>query len=83
MESGVLKAISVLPKTSNASWDLVGTRDFNGDGIRDLLWLDKATGTPTIWYMNDLKYGASVSLPNLSSPNFQLIGLDDYAQTPT
>ena len=73
----------VLPKVVSSSWDLVGTRDFNGDGSRDLLWLDKATGTPTIWFMNDTKYGTAASLPNLSSPNFQLIGVDDYAQTPT
>jgi hypothetical protein len=32
-------------------WSVVGTGDFNGDGIADILWRD-GSGNVAIWYMN-------------------------------
>jgi hypothetical protein len=82
MKDGQYESSVLLPEVPNSAWDLVGTRDFNGDGNLDLLWLNTATGTPTIWYLNQMKYATVVTLPNLPSPNFKVIGLDDFNQIP-
>jgi hypothetical protein len=37
--------------TVPASWTVVGTGDFNGDGLGDILWQD-TSGNVAIWEMN-------------------------------
>jgi hypothetical protein len=32
-------------------WSIVGTGDFNGDGLADILWQD-TSGNIAMWYMN-------------------------------
>ena len=34
------------------SWKAIGTGDFNGDGISDILWQNTSTGQAAIWEMN-------------------------------
>ena len=34
------------------SWKAVGTGDFNGDGLSDILWQNTSTGQASIWEMN-------------------------------
>ena len=34
-----------------ANWEIVGTGDFNGDGMSDILWHD-TSGNVAIWEMN-------------------------------
>jgi hypothetical protein len=58
-------------------WVLQGTGDFNGDGKKDLLWRQTATGIISIWLMN----GASiVSIGgNYSAPTDWLVrGCGDF-----
>jgi serralysin len=59
-----------------ASWRLVGTGDFNGDGKSDLLW-QNSDGTPAIWEMN----GTSViggGGPGNPGSAWHLIGTGDF-----
>jgi len=58
------------------SWSIVGSGDFNGDGIDDLLWRN-ADGTVAIWLMN------GASSPTLTQSyavsNFwTIVGLGDF-----
>jgi hypothetical protein len=40
-----------LTTTDMTGWTLVGSADFNGDGVRDLIWQNDATRQVTVWYM--------------------------------
>jgi hypothetical protein len=40
------------PALLGAPWSIVGSRDFNGDGVTDLLWYNSSTGQSQIWYMS-------------------------------
>jgi streptogramin lyase len=44
------------------NWQIVGQRDFNGDGKHDLLWRDSTSGTVALWLMNGLQVGQTGSL---------------------
>jgi hypothetical protein len=59
------------------NWQLVGQRDFNGDGFCDLLWRDSNTGTVVIWLMNGLsilQMGTIGAVPN----NWVIVGTADF-----
>jgi hypothetical protein len=35
------------------SWTIVGTGDFNGDGVSDILWRENTGGGVAMWLMNN------------------------------
>jgi hypothetical protein len=39
-------------------WTIVGTGDFNGDGMTDILWQD-TTGQRVLWFMNGTSLSTS------------------------
>jgi FG-GAP-like repeat len=43
------------------SWQIVGQRDFNGDGKADLLWHD-TSGNTAIWFMNGTTVSSALSI---------------------
>jgi hypothetical protein len=59
------------------TWSVVGTGDFNGDGMWDILWKDSASGNYAIWLMNGLAVGPTGGLGNPGG-NWQVIDTGDY-----
>ena len=47
-----------------STWSIVGQRDFNGDGMADLLWHD-TSGNTAIWFMNGAAVSSAVSVGNI------------------
>lgn len=39
-----------LNASGNPGWSVVGTGDFNGDGVPDLVWQNNSTGQVTVNY---------------------------------
>ncbi|HVH78236.1 MAG TPA: FG-GAP repeat protein, partial [Stellaceae bacterium] len=60
-----------LPNPS-ASWHIVATGDFNGDGKSDILF-QNTDGTPSIWEMNGTSIIGVGALPNPSS-SWHIVG---------
>jgi probable HAF family extracellular repeat protein len=59
------------------NWQLVGPRDFNGDGKPDLRWRDANTGTVAIWLMNGLQIPQSGSFGAVPG-NWIIAGTGDF-----
>ena len=61
------------------SWKVVGTGDFNGDGMSDILW-QNSDGQVAIWEMNGLTQipgGSSLVGPN-PGPDWKAVGTGDF-----
>ena len=64
-------------------WNIVGTGDFNNDGIPDVLWQDPATGAAQIWYMGGGVAGAQgsqvISAVDLTGPmTAKVVAIADF-----
>src|SRR5215470_141420 len=63
--------------TVPTNWQIVGQRDFNNDGICDLLWRDASTGTVAIWLMDTFKILQTGSLGAVPA-NWSIAGTADF-----
>ena len=59
-----------------ASWQIVGTGDFNGDGDADIVW-QNTDGTPLIWTMNGTSVTGVTMLPDPGA-SWHLVGTGDF-----
>jgi hypothetical protein len=75
MSGATVSSATVLP-TPPASWHIVGTGDFNGDGKSDVLWLN-TNNTPAIWEMNGTSIIGSAALP-APPPSWHIAGTGDF-----
>jgi len=76
-----LKRTSIvwLPTNSNLSWKIVGTGDFDGDYLTDILWRNTKTGQNAVWYMSWTKFfGDQDYLETVSDLNWKIIGTGDF-----
>ena len=73
--------------TAPAGSQLIGTGDFNGDGVEDILWKDTAKNQFYLWFMENgtvrkdnvdkyLEDGASTALAPKDS-NWTIVGIED------
>ncbi len=64
--------------TVPTNWQIVGQRDFNGDGKHDLLWRDGTSGTVAIWLLNGLQVAQSGSLGRGAGRLGSIAGTGDF-----
>ncbi|HZM05283.1 MAG TPA: VCBS repeat-containing protein [Candidatus Saccharimonadales bacterium] len=58
---------------------IVGAGKFNGDGQRDILWRDNATGNNYVWKMSGTNYLlSSVTLSAEVDLNWHIVGVGDF-----
>jgi len=60
-----------------ASWDFVGTGDFNRDGQLDLVWRNKVSGRVLIWHLRNGLLDATSDL-GIVPLNWKLIAVADF-----
>jgi hypothetical protein len=52
MNGGTVSLATNIESDRNLNWKVVGTGDFDGNGISDLLWREVTQGINRIWLMN-------------------------------
>ena len=62
---------------NTSSWSIWGQRDFNGDGMSDILWQD-VSGDTAIWFMNGTKVLSSAGLGKVPSSAWTIAGTGDF-----
>jgi Domain of unknown function (DUF4347)/Bacterial Ig domain/Calx-beta domain/FG-GAP-like repeat len=68
-----------LPSQPNLNWHVVAINDFNGDGLSDLLWRNRATGENYIWLLNgDGVQSAVPLLPTVVDQAWQVAAVNDF-----
>jgi hypothetical protein len=75
MNGASIIAQATLPNIGK-SWTAIGTGDFNGDGMSDILFQNK-DGTPQIWEMNGTSILTQATLTNPGS-KWHAIGTGDF-----
>jgi uncharacterized protein (DUF2147 family) len=63
--------------TPDLNWVIASSGDFNGDGQRDLLWRNNATGENLVWLMNGTTSLSSVALPSAPA-GWYIAGTGDF-----
>jgi hypothetical protein len=75
MSNGRLSSGAGISQVPNV-WSVVGTRDFNGDGHADILWLD-ASGDLGIWLMDGTTVSSYSPLGNVGT-QWSVVGTGDF-----
>ncbi|MBF0517168.1 MAG: FG-GAP repeat protein, partial [Nitrospirae bacterium] len=73
MSGDSVSSTEFLPTMSDTNWEIVGTGDFNGDGITDIIWRHKTSGQNVIWLMNGIYVTDMVMLPTISDMNWEIV----------
>jgi uncharacterized delta-60 repeat protein len=74
-----LQSDHFITQVPDANWKIVSTNDFNGDGIADILWRNKASGENVIWQMkNDFTLQSDHFITQVPDANWEIAGTDDF-----
>ena len=76
--TGNIAAGEFFLSVTETTFDIVGTGDFNGDGLSEVLWRDSATGLNAIWYMSGSTVSSGDFLPTIDDPDFEIICVADF-----
>ena len=68
----------VLPEFDTSNYNLLGIKDFDGDGDGDLLFQNKTSGRLAFWQMQGLAYEKGFLAPNLDYSGWTLRGMADF-----
>lgn len=69
---------SIGPEPAPLDWQLAGVGDFNGDGFRDIYWLDSG-GSAHIWYMQrGMVVGEQTIYGSDPSHEYKVVGVGDF-----
>jgi hypothetical protein len=68
----------------DANWAIKAALDFDGDGLRDLLWYNTATGQAAIWHMDAAVQRTGVTFISPASPGsgWKVVAAGDYGKGP-
>jgi hypothetical protein len=70
----ILTGSAPIPTVLDSNWQVVGVRDFNGDGKADILWRNMSTGENVIWLMDGTSMLAgSAPIPTVSDPSWKVV----------
>ena len=78
MTGTAMTGSAFLPPLADPNWKIVGTADFNANGMPDLLWRNNVTGDNAVWYMNGTTMTGSAFLPPLADSNWNIVGTVDF-----
>jgi hypothetical protein len=67
------------PGVSDTNWKVVGTHDFNHDGLTDILWRHELSGENVLWYMKGHRLGFGEFTKSLD-PRWRVVGTADFNQ---
>jgi hypothetical protein len=60
-------------------WQMVGTGDFNGDALPDILWRHDVSGESVVWYMSEtVLTGGTFLTPALADVGWRMAGVADF-----
>jgi hypothetical protein len=70
------------PALVDPRWTIVGTNDFNRDGLMDLLWRHTESGENVVWFLNGLSLasGTFTTPSALTDARWQMVGTGDFDQ---
>lgn len=64
--------------TTDPTWQIVATGDFNHDGFSDLIWRNSVTGRNFIWMMEGDRVLAARPLQDVTDLNWHIVGTGDF-----
>src|ERR1017187_3542631 len=71
--------------TAAAGWKVVGTSDFNNDGVPDIVLQNQSTNQVSVWYMGGSQGATIISSPVIATaaPNWSMLGTGNTQPPPT
>lgn len=77
--------VPVPDQATDANWQIVAALDFDGDGVRDLLWYNATSGRIVIWTMNAAvqRTAGHFTIPaSAGDANWRVVAAGDYGKGP-